>query len=281
MSPNKEFVSVPEAAALCGVSRSTVNNWIQAKRLFARRSGKSFSIPVADLLLLLRSIGKDIPLELTIAIDPRAMLGSLRPCFEYWEGRDPAMQCRDCAVFVNRLTPCFAVSWRKGRSAPQCAGQCHTCCYYQEVFFPRIQFVYQMDVPAAVFKNLYFLGVNDPWAEIWRRPREAFVGMDVEEVFHSESLKNVLSLVKSAEMKQTGSGPVTVSIGNETGALQRLTATGFSVSEPTGSLLVLLTRPDDDLEMQPRGKAPGSGAAEGPPADRAAWQENNQAKKAQ
>lgn len=47
MIHDKEFVSVPEAAALCGVSRSTVNNRIRAKRLFARRSGRSFSIPAA------------------------------------------------------------------------------------------------------------------------------------------------------------------------------------------------------------------------------------------
>lgn len=56
-----EKLSVPQAAALCGVSRSTINNWIKAKRLFARRSGKIYSIRTADLLFFIESMGKAIP----------------------------------------------------------------------------------------------------------------------------------------------------------------------------------------------------------------------------
>ena len=107
MTLNKELLSVPEAAAHCGVSRSTVNNWIQAKRLFARRSGKNYSVPIADLLVLLRSTGKPVPSDLARAERDRARIGSFRHCWEYWEGREQDRACGDCAVYVNRLAICF------------------------------------------------------------------------------------------------------------------------------------------------------------------------------
>jgi len=252
---NKELLSVPEAAAHCGVSRSTVNNWIQAKRLFARRSGKNYLVPIADLLVLLRSTGKPVPSDLARAERDRALIGSFRHCWEYWEGREQDRVCGDCVVFVNRLAICFAE--RRSKRLP-CPSPCHACRYYQEVFLPRIQFILQMGVPAAVCKGLYFLGANSLWARLCGLPQEAFVGMDIERVFHADSLVNMLSLFKDADWGREHPGAADVALADETGTVRTLNALAFSLTDPPGALLILLATPEDCRSRQIPAEALGT-----------------------
>ena len=46
---------------------------------------------------------------------------------------------------------------------------CLSCRYYMETYFPRIQFVHQFGMPAAVFKDLYLWGGNSQCAELCGR----------------------------------------------------------------------------------------------------------------
>ena len=57
-------LSVTQAAALCGVGRTTVGYWIRSNRLPASRKGKKYEIPVQDLLYFLRAGGHKIPVQL-------------------------------------------------------------------------------------------------------------------------------------------------------------------------------------------------------------------------
>jgi len=257
---NKELLSVPEAAALCGVSRSTVNNWIQANRLFARRSGKNYLVPIADLLVLLRSTGKPVPLDLARMERNRAIIGSFRHCWEYWEGREQDRACGDCAVYVNRLAICFT---GRGSKRPPCPSPCHECRYYQEVFLPRIQFIFQVGVPAAVCKELYFLGANSLWARLCGLPQKAFVGMDIERVFHAESLVNMLSLFKDANWGREHPGVVDVALADETGTVRTLNALAFSLTDPPGALLILLATSEDGRSRQTPAEALGTAGGSG------------------
>jgi len=51
------MLSVPETAALCGVTRSTINNWINNNKRTAIRSGRNYGVLEKELLFFLRSTG--------------------------------------------------------------------------------------------------------------------------------------------------------------------------------------------------------------------------------
>ena len=55
MAGSNKSISVSEAAALCGVGRTTVGYWIRSKKLHAMRVGRNYSIPIDDLLFFLKS----------------------------------------------------------------------------------------------------------------------------------------------------------------------------------------------------------------------------------
>jgi len=82
----RETISAPEAAKLCGVSRSTIGNWIQAKRLFARRSGRVYTIQKIDLLLFIEAMGKSIPEELENEKFTQPLFRSFQHCWEFYGG---------------------------------------------------------------------------------------------------------------------------------------------------------------------------------------------------
>jgi excisionase family DNA binding protein len=64
MAVSQKTLPVSQAAALCGVGRTTVGYWIRSKKLRANRVGRNYSIPVQDLLYFLKSSGQKIPSEL-------------------------------------------------------------------------------------------------------------------------------------------------------------------------------------------------------------------------
>lgn len=231
-----ETVSVPEAAAFCGVSRSTINNWIHAKRLLARRSGRNYSIQTTDLLFFLESTGKPVPFGLKDKNRPKPLFRNFHHCRDYWETRDHGKGCGKCVVFINKLTVCFTA---RNSSSLQCCEGCHECRYYQEIFFPRIQFIFQMEIPAAVCHGLYFLGANSQWAEICRLPHEAFIGMDVERVIHPESLGAMISLSKKRDMGEGFSTAMPIFVQPEAGETQRMSISVSPINDPPGASLIL------------------------------------------
>lgn len=183
----RETFSVPEAADLCGVSRGTISNWIQAKRLYARRSGRVYTIQKIDLLLFLEAMGKSIPQELENEKFTQPLFRSFQHCWEFYGGHPRGGSCNACVVSKSRLAACFTA---KSNSRFQCPESCHACRYYQEVFSPRIRLILQLGIPAAVCHGLYFWGANRRFAETCGIPPEAFIGMDIEAVIRPESFRD-------------------------------------------------------------------------------------------
>jgi len=241
-----EMMSVPEAATLCGVSRGTINNWIQTKRLFARRSGRNYSVRVTDLLIFLESMGKAIPPGLKNT-QAKPMFKSFRHCWDYWEEHNRRNGCKRCVVSINKLAVCFTA---RNSNRLGCTGKCHECRYYQEIFFPRIQFILQMEIPAAVCKELYFWGVNGGWAEICGIPREAFIGMDIEKVIHPKSLGEIISILKKRKMGADFPASLPVSVITGAREKQKLSVSIFPMDEPSGSTL-FLAKPGQDKTWNP------------------------------
>ena len=234
--PNGETVSVPQAAALCGVSRSTINNWIRAKRLFAKRSGKIYSVHTTDLLLLLESMGKAIPPGLRDTNPYRPVFRSFRHCWERRNGHNHGQSCKDCVVLTQELDICFTAA--KG-SQLKCPEPCHACGHYQEIFRPRIQFILQMEIPAAVCKGLYFLGANQPWARMFHLECENFIGMDVETVIHPQSLAKMVSILKGREMDDLVSTVAPISLRDRQHRGKTMTISVFPLNEPARSSFIV------------------------------------------
>jgi len=233
----QETISVPEAAELCGVSRSTISNWIQAKRLFARRSGKVYTIQKIDLLLLLEAMGKPIPKKLENGKFTRPLFRSFQYCWEFYGGHHHSSSCNACVVSKNRLGVCFTA---KNNNRFQCPERgCHACRYYHEIYFPRIRLIFQFGIPAAVCNGLYFWAANDRFAQTCGIPPEAFIGLDIEAVIHPESLGTIISLLKKREMGDDLSRSVPISVKTETGAKRELSLSMFPLDEPAGASLFL------------------------------------------
>ena len=242
-----EKLSVPQAAALCGVSRSTINNWIKAKRLFARRSGKIYSIQTADLLFFTESMGKAIPSGLKNNNYAKPLFRSFRYCWDYWEAHDHSNGCEECVVSKNKLTTCFTA--RKS-SRMQCSENCHECRYFKEIFLPRIQFIFQLEMPAAVCKGLYFWGANSRWAEVCKIPPEGFIGLDIEKVIRPESLGEMISLLKKRDIGEDFFSFEPILVQTEAGEGQRLLISIFALNELPGASLIL-ARSGEDKSLNP------------------------------
>lgn len=190
MKPSHNILSVAKAAELCGVNRNTVGLWIRSGKLPAYRIGKKYTIPVEELIFFLNSSGQSIPEKLGGKNLKGPFFRTAQSCWQYFQDKTSERNCDNCTVFINQLDVCFI---GKSSSALQCGGLCDSCEYYRENYFARIQFIQQLDFPAAVSRDLYFWGGNRKWAEICEVPEKDLVGMGIEKICHPDSLEKVIS----------------------------------------------------------------------------------------
>ena len=238
MTIRHQSLSVSQAAALCGVGRTTVGYWIRSQKLRAHRVGRNYSIPVQDLLHFLKSSGQKIPTALQDENLKGPIFKSFQHCWEYWQGRDPLRNCEQCIALQRQLEACFTA---KNSRSSKCAKDCDICQYYVDIFLPRIHFVNQIDMPAAVIKDLYFWCGNSKWAELCEIQKKELVGMGIEEVVHPSSLESVISRAKrrslgdfeipekcSLNLKNRRTGKISVDVGV------------YPLTEPEGAFLILV-----------------------------------------
>jgi excisionase family DNA binding protein len=193
MANSQKTLSVSQVAALCGVGRTTVGYWIRSKKLRANRTGRNYSIPVQDLLFFLKSSGQKIPSRLHDENLKGPIFKSYQHCWEFWKSRNPMQNCEKCIAFKRQLEVCFTA--RNSREL-SCSIECEVCPYYHEIFLPRIQFVDQIDAPAAVFKDLYLWCGNEGCTEICGVAKKDLVGLGIEKIVHPSSLEKVISYAK-------------------------------------------------------------------------------------
>ncbi len=197
MKQNIKTISVNDTASLCGVGRSTVTYWIREKRLQAIKPGKNYLINKDDLRYFLKSKDKAIPSELLKDKEPSSIFKPLKPCWEHWENCACGQDCENCTIYVNNIDVCFIT---KENKPADCDGLCLECRYYQEFYLPRIQFIHQIEFPAAVIKDLYFWAGNFQWAKLCQVPEGSIPGMGIEQLFCPESLAMTISAIKQARL---------------------------------------------------------------------------------
>ncbi len=236
MAGSQKSLSVSEAAALCGVGRTTVGYWIRSKKLHATRQGRNYTIPVEDLLFFLSTNGQEIPPGLLERNSSGPIFKSFQNCWQYWNGTEHGLRCHGCIAFKNQLQACFTV---KDCGLLGCA-DCNTCRYYIETILRRIQFVHQIEMPAAVFKDLYLWGGNSSCAEICGVAQETLVGMGIEKIVHAHSLPKVIEAIRKfalgePEVKED----CIILIKNDRESPRKVRVSVYLLREPANAFLVL------------------------------------------
>jgi len=193
----ENLLSVSQVASLCGVGHSTVGYWVRGNKLRAHLVGKQYSIPAEELLLYLRSKGKEIPDELA-GVD--AQLSDTRAfpnCWQYFKRNSEGHECDNCFVFKNRVEICFT---GRGTGSLECSTDCPDCKCYMETYVPRIQFIHQISSPAAIAKDFYLWGGNNPWAELCGVDERDLPGMGIEQIFLPDSLPMIIAGIKKRSL---------------------------------------------------------------------------------
>jgi excisionase family DNA binding protein len=237
MTPPQQTLSVSQAAALCGVNRNTIGAWIRSGKIRAARIGRNYAIPVEELIFFLKSTDQKIPEALGGDRLTGPSFRAIQNCWQYFRGKVSKKDCENCTVYKNRLTVCFT---GKDSNALVCNGLCFECQYYKDTYFSRIQFIEQIDFPAAVYKDLYFWGGNKHWAALCAVSQKDLVGMGIENVYHPDSLGQVISSDKKRVLGNP-QAPRFDDIYLQHGRHDKLKAriAFYPLFEPTGTWLLL------------------------------------------
>ncbi len=229
-------MSVSEAADLCGVGRTTVGYWIRSNKLHVTRVGRNYAVAVEDLLFFLKSSGQTIPPELLAENCERPIFKSFQNCWQYWNGSEHGQNCRHCIAFKNQLQVCFTVK----DSGLLCCADCGTCQYYIETYLQRIQFVHQIELPAAVFKDLYLWGGNALCAEICNLQPKDLVGLGIEKIIHARSLPIVIEAIRLLSLHEHDiKDNCRISINNSLVDPKEIRVSVYPLREPKMTFLVL------------------------------------------
>lgn len=236
MAEAQKSLSVSRTAALCGVGRTTVGYWIRSKKLHATRAGRNYLIAVDDLLFFLKANGQNIPSELLEENFSGPIFKSFQNCWQYWNGSEHGLNCQGCIAFKLQLQACFTV---KDSRLLGCS-DCSACRYYIETYLQRIDFVHQIDLPAAVFKDLHLWGGNSHCAAICGIPQKDLVGLGIEKVVHADSLPKVIETIRKLGLGEpAGKEDCRISIKNDRPNPNQMRVSVIPLREPTMAFLVL------------------------------------------
>jgi excisionase family DNA binding protein len=240
MDKYDKSLSVTQAATLCGVGRTTVGYWIRSNKLPASRKGKKYEIPVQDLLFFLKSGGYKIPVQLEKENLNGPVFRTFQHCWQYHRGNSHGLNCHLCLAFQKKLQICFSA---RNSGMLRCSGRCETCRYYQETYYPRLQFIHQFDVPAAIVKDLCFWAGNLEMANLCEVEEKDLVGLGVEKIVHPNSLEQVISGAKRKALGDPGA-QTECSIYLKNRQLNKIRArlSVFLLKEPPGAFLILAQR---------------------------------------
>ena len=78
----QQILSVTQVAAFCGVNRNAVGLWIRFRKLHAERKGRNDSIPVLELIFLLKSTGREILVQLVAGADLAPHFRTIQKCWK-------------------------------------------------------------------------------------------------------------------------------------------------------------------------------------------------------
>jgi hypothetical protein len=233
----KKNLGVQQIVELCAVARSTVNYWIRSNKLYAKRSGKNYEVPVAELVRFLKKEGKPVHPDLIAPDEHARSLAVFRHCWDYGEDNG----CRECAVYQNQIEVCF---FARNSRRLACGQTCEACLYYEEIYLSRLQFIDQIEYPAAVCRELHFMAVNRPLATLCGLRRHELIGAPVDRVFSPESLSRALQVCH--QRKMGGTIPASGKMRLKTSGSEIIESTGYFIPllDPKAAVLTIC-RPDN------------------------------------
>jgi hypothetical protein len=187
-------------------------------------------------VFLLKNNSRRIPPELLGANSNRPIFKSFQNCWEHWRGSEHGRNCHDCIAFKNQLQACFTV---KDSGLMGCS-DCDNCRYYLEMFMPRIQFVDQIELPAAVFRNLYLWGGNSLCAEICGVQQKDLIGMGIDKIVYAASLPKVIEAVRKLAIgNPSPAESCIIYVNKRLGERQKIHVSVHPLREPVNAFLVL------------------------------------------
>lgn len=77
-----------------------------------------------------------------------------------------------------------------------CVDTCIKCEYYRKYYLPRMRFMHQINLPAAIYKGLYVWGANYSFESLCGLEIGAFIGAGIESIVHQDSMEMVISFAK-------------------------------------------------------------------------------------
>ncbi|MGD8468157.1 MAG: excisionase family DNA-binding protein [Desulfobacterales bacterium] len=236
MEKGPKTLSVTQAAALCSVGRTTVGYWIRSGKLAANRCGKKYEIPVQNLLYFLKASGQKIPEKLEKENLDGPVFRAFQNCWHYYQNNSHGVNCSQCIVFTHKLQVCFSA---RNDGQLKCLVQCEKCHYYREAYFQRVQFIHQLDMPAAIVKDLYFWAGNRKMAELCDLRTKQLVGMGLEKIIHPRSLEQVISCLKRKSLGNPRTPfECRITIKNHDAEGMRISCCVLLLKEPQGAFLI-------------------------------------------
>jgi excisionase family DNA binding protein len=246
MEEGYKTLSVAQAAALCDVGRTTVGYWIRSKKLTAVRRGKKYEIPVQNLLYFLKTNGQEIPAQLENVNLNGPVFQTFQNCWQYYQDQSHGLNCPQCIVFKNKLAVCFSA---RIDGKINCSGGCQKCRYYREAYYPRVQFIHQFEIPAAIIKDLNIWAGNAAMANLCETHQKHLVGMGIEKIIHPRSLEQVITCVKRKALGDPGTlSECRIYIKNHQVDGMKIKCSVFVLNQPPGAFLIMAV---PDLNDQP------------------------------
>jgi hypothetical protein len=213
-----------------------VGYWIRAKKLHAERLGRNYKVPVDDLLFFLKNNGHPIPPELAQKNLNRPVFKSFRNCWQHWSDTEHGLKCRSCIAFKHQIDACFTVR----ESGLLGCMDCSTCRYYIETYLSRIQFVHQIQVPAAVFRDLHLWAGNALCARLCSVGLKDLVGLGIEKLVHADSLPRVIEAVRKLALGDPAfKADCRIAVANKNTGCREMRISVYPLQEPALAYLVL------------------------------------------
>ena len=122
----KDYLTTPELARLCGVSRFTTLIWIKQGRVKTMKTvGGHHRIPLSEAISFFETLHNG-----NSGIEAE----SVQHCWEHPQKTNCHKECQSCLLYKSRINYCFFVVREFGKEAIHCKGDCLNCEYFEEFF---------------------------------------------------------------------------------------------------------------------------------------------------
>jgi hypothetical protein len=109
-----------------------------------------------------------------------------------------------------------------------------------DTFYPRIQFVHQINLPAAIVRDFHLWGGNAQCADLCDVQPKELIGMAVEKIVHARSLGKIIQTARNMAFKDLRfENNCTISINGDRGRRRVIQVSIFPLQEPNRVFLVL------------------------------------------